>query len=329
MREIAVAEGDYVSAGTVLARLDSRLAASQLADVDSRLGRAAERLRATDAALALVGADTAGAPINIDLLPEPTRSYMRALITTMSLARQALDAAEFAARVQRALSARGFTTPVADRAAQDRVNRAALQLQTVRANGERDLVAQAATLRDDVERLTAERGRAVLSSENAVMRAPISGSVTGLTIQRTGQVVREGQTLLRISPDGARLVLDATIRPAQRGGVLVGQPVVVRFDAFDAQRFGVARGRIANISPDVEFNQTGAPIGYHMLIRFDGEQFSQALPRGRQIEPGMTASIQVISDRARALDLLFRQLRGSTQGGEPAQSTDVPGSRID
>lgn len=310
---IGVVEGDHVRAGSVLARLDSRMATSQSADVANRLARTSEQLRAIQAALVLLQTDTSGRPAGVEMLPEPTHSYMAALVTSMSLARHDRDVAESAERVERALAARGFTTQVADQAAEDAVSRAALQLETIRANGERDLVAQATSLRDDVERLKVERSRAALSSEDEVLRAPVSGSVTGLSLQRSGQMAREGQTLLRILPDGANLVLDATIRPAERGRVSADQAVVIRFDAFDAQRFGVAHGRIAKISPDVQFSQSGVPIGYHVLIRFDAEQFAQGLPPGRQIQPGMTASVQMISDRERALTLILQQVHGDAK----------------
>lgn len=136
----------------------------------------------------------------------------------------------------------GFTTLVADQSVQDALTKASLQLRSVRAVAERDIAQQVETSHDEVNRLSAEHERLRLASENDVLRAPISGSVTGLAVQRAGQVAKEGATLLRIVPDSTTLIIDAVVTPTDRSPVWTGQPANVRFDAFDVQRFGAAHG---------------------------------------------------------------------------------------
>ena len=65
------------------------------------------------------------------------------------------------------------------------------------------------------------------------IRAPQSGIVQELAVHTVGGVVGPGQTLMQIVPEGDALVVDAQVPPVRIDEIASGQPVLIRFSAFD------------------------------------------------------------------------------------------------
>ena len=83
------------------------------------------------------------------------------------------------------------------------------------------------------------------------IRAPQSGFVQELAVHTVGGVITPGETLMLIVPEQDRLVVDAMVAPASIDDVKPGQPVSIRFPAFDAATTPECKGTVQRVSADL------------------------------------------------------------------------------
>ena len=105
------------------------------------------------------------------------------------------------------------------------------------------------------EKLVSLRGRL----GRMEIRAPLAGEVFGMRVFALGEVVRPGEPILRIVPEGAKLVVMAQLPPIHVDQVRPDQEAVLRFSAFPARVTPRFEGRIVRVSPDaVQDPRSGA-----------------------------------------------------------------------
>jgi HlyD family secretion protein len=86
--------------------------------------------------------------------------------------------------------------------------------------------------------------------EHALVRAPASGEVVGLTIFTVGGVVAPGQSLMDIVPDGHELIIQAQLQPSDADDVFTGQKAQVRFVSVHNRSLPLFTGRVRTVSAD-------------------------------------------------------------------------------
>lgn len=92
--------------------------------------------------------------------------------------------------------------------------------------------------------------------ENLTIKAPVQGSIQNLTGIYPGSMVFANQELAQISPDTS-LIVEAYISPNDIGLIKTGMPVRFQVDAFNYNQWGLATGRVLEISNDIHFlNET-------------------------------------------------------------------------
>lgn len=82
------------------------------------------------------------------------------------------------------------------------------------------------------------------------VRAPVSGEVFGMTVFAPSEVVRPGETILKIVPEDAKLVVMARVDIIDVDQVRPGQEAVLRFSAFPARRTPEFAGHVVRVSAD-------------------------------------------------------------------------------
>ena len=91
------------------------------------------------------------------------------------------------------------------------------------------------------------------------VRAPVPGTVFGMTVFAPGEVVRPGEPILEIVPEGSELVVVARVETTNVDQVYPGQDAVLRFTAFPLQATPEREGRVVRVSADaVDDPQSGA-----------------------------------------------------------------------
>ncbi len=111
------------------------------------------------------------------------------------------------------------------------------------------------------------------------IRAPQSGFVQELAVHTVGGVIAPGETLMLIVPEQDRLVIDAMVAPASIDDVKPGQPVSIRFPAFDAATTPECKGTVQRVSADL-IKDPQRQVSYFVAqhhARRPGD-----LPQGRQ-----------------------------------------------
>ena len=106
------------------------------------------------------------------------------------------------------------------------------------------------------------------------VRAPVAGEVYGMEVFALGEVVQPGEPILRIVPDGAKLVVTARLEPIHADQVQVGRKAVLLFSAFPARNTPEFEGRVTWLSADAVRNE-----------RTDQSWYEMELELGRAVEP--------------------------------------------
>ncbi len=287
--ELPVAEGDRVTAGQVLARIDrvqaqsdAASAAEQTAALESDERAAREQIRAADADIA--AADARARDANQVL------RRRRELNAEQLLAASDLDTAVAAADAAAAQLA-------AARAAAERARR---NLET-------------ATRRVAQARAQQLRARDVLEKTSIV--SPIDGVVTRLRVRNGEMVVvgiqnQPGTTLMTISDLGA---IDAEVKVAEADvlHIAVGQRAEVTIEALPGKAFAGAVTEIGASALPV--TGTAAAREFRVVIRLDAPD--------KGLRPGLTGDAEIVtSERTNVLtvplqSVVLRTIDGKEQTG--------------
>jgi multidrug resistance efflux pump len=252
-----LALGRRVAAGEVLVEIDAE--GERLSGAESRA-----RLDAVEGRLAALRRELAGEE---QALRTQAGAARAAVAQAREQAREAelrAGAAERDAQLQRQLFDAGTASRAelerADSEARARRAQAqALALAATRAEAEGRVEG------DDRRTRIAELQREVAEAEGAArveravgqtlahagelrrVRAPVAGRVADAGALNPGMVVRAGDTLASIVPDG-RLRVTAELPPAALGRVRPGQRARMRLDAFPWTEFGRLDGRVARVA---------------------------------------------------------------------------------
>lgn len=242
--ELAVEEGDRVSAGDLLARLDTRDVELALrraqADRDHaraqlrllEAGARAEDVRRAQAQLQSANAEVEAARAEVDAA-EADLARFEALLQSNAGSRKQRDDA----RVKRDVAAARVT------AAEERARAASETLAQLRSGARPEELAAA---RARVEAADAQVASLEKAAGDAVLTSPVAGVVTARTA-RAGEVVARGTpivTLTDLDSAWANVYVDEPIVPLLK----LGQPATLVTDA--GQRLA---GTITFISPRAEF----------------------------------------------------------------------------
>ena len=145
--------------------------------------------------------------------------------------------------------------------------------------------------------------------QRTVMSAPVDGIIKSLHVFAQGEVVKAGNTVAEIVPEGVSLVIDALLPPGDIGYVKPGQPVLVMLASADAARFEKLKGQVLQVSPDTFTAQDGYAY-YKVQIQPEQDYF-----QGRNIRYELRAGVQVhaniIIGKRRVLDYFLDPFRGS------------------
>ena len=138
-----------------------------------------------------------------------------------------------------------------------------LQIGTTRVeeaeNGAREAQARENQVR---ERLAAVR----VKLDDKEVRAPVAGEVFGMTVFAAGEVVRPGETVLRIVPEESRLVVRAQLDPIHVDQVWPGQDAVLRFSAFPARVTPEFGGKVLRVSADAQRDERTGFTWYEVEV---------------------------------------------------------------
>jgi hemolysin D len=183
-----------------------------------------------------------------------------------------------------------------------------------------------------IDRLAQDLIKARSKLARTRLNAPVAGAVQQLAVTTIGQVVTSGQALMTIVPPDAPLEIEAMILNKDIGFVRVGQPAVVKVEAFPFTRYGAVDGTVTKISADaVDMRNAPNLSEAAATVRPQGAPSSQskgggpemAFPAtislarramnidGREVNlsPGMTVTVEIQTGQRRVIDYVLSPLR--------------------
>ena len=158
--------------------------------------------------------------------------------------------------------------------------------------------------------------------------APIDGVVQQTAVTTIGQVVATGQQLAVVTPNGGKLQVEALVPNLDIGFVKLGQPAVVKVDAFPFTRFGVLHGKVVKIAPSAVAEEDARRALANASAAANPSQGASTAPGQPQsfvfpvtvaldetamkiddaiiaLTPGMTVTVEIKTDSRRVIDYLL------------------------
>ncbi|WP_331376699.1 HlyD family type I secretion periplasmic adaptor subunit [Sinorhizobium chiapasense] len=126
--------------------------------------------------------------------------------------------------------------------------------------------------------------------------APLSGRVYQLAIHTVNGVVNPGETLMLVVPEADDLTVEARVATHDIDQIHVGQPVEIRFSAFNQRTTPEVEAEVATIAPDLVTDERTGTSYYPLRIRPKKESLAKL--NGLSLYPGMPAEVFIkIADR--------------------------------
>jgi len=157
------------------------------------------------------------------------------------------------------------------------------------------------------------------ATRDSVLRAPSDGIISSLLV-RPGETAQVGQALLAIVPNDASLQAQVLVPSQAIGFVHPGTEVVLHYQAFPYQKFGLQKGKVLTVSRSaLSPNEVTLLLGGGQnlstdplyLVRVDlTSQKVRAYGRDEPLRPGMALDADMLLDRRLIFEWLFEPLLG-------------------
>lgn len=185
------------------------------------------------------------------------------------------------------------------------------QIENTRNKYMQDLQTEYAKVGEDLATAQEVLKQREASLQDTVIVAPTNGVVKNVRFTTQGGVLRAGDELLQIVPTGEELIVEAKVSPSDIAYVRTGQEASLKFDAYDSSIFGSADGKVIYISPDTLSEQSpGAPerTFYRVHIRVDTRNMRNVDGKQVQLQPGMTATVEIKTGDNTVLGYLMKPI---------------------
>ena len=131
--------------------------------------------------------------------------------------------------------------------------------------------------------------------------------MVNLSVFTSGGVIRPGQTILEIVPDGEDLIVEARVKTTDIENLEIGQTARVRLTAFEQEDIPEAVGKITQISADsLQDDRTGDEY-FVVQVAMSEQQPPQVA--ALDLVPGMPVGLFVNTGERTALSYLSAPLR--------------------
>jgi hemolysin D len=190
---------------------------------------------------------------------------------------------------------------------------------------QRKLSEDMAQTRSDRDATAARLSKAQLRHDLAVMTAPEDATVLDVAPRPAGSVLREAETLMRLVPTRAPLLVEVQVDTRDVVRLHLGDRATIKLEALPWQQFGLAYGGLKALTPDTlsddnarETAEEGtspelktqakqSPIHYRARFELRETRFRN-LPDGFTLRPGMRVVADVKVGRRAILDYVLNPI---------------------
>ena len=153
--------------------------------------------------------------------------------------------------------------------------------------------------------------------ENTLLRAPVSGVIVGLQANTLGGVIRAGEPVMDIVPEGQDLIVEAQVRPEDADDVHPGLQSEVRITAFSGRSMPLLTGEVERISADRFTDERSGAAYFLARVSVPQPQLQRLAddPRTRaQVRPGLPAQVVIPTRKRTALQYFLEPLNQTLWG---------------
>ena len=175
---------------------------------------------------------------------------------------------------------------------------------------------------DILDELSAVRGKlneareqiqiAADKADRLELRAPIDGTIHRILASTIGGTVKSGEPIIEIVPIDDKVVVEASVKPADIGFLRVGQRALVKFTAYDFSIFGAVEGTVGLIPTDTTEEKDSGELIYRVKIQIPN-QLTDTSGVTHEIIPGMEAQIDIIVGQRSVLTYIMSPLTRTLQ----------------
>lgn len=158
--------------------------------------------------------------------------------------------------------------------------------ETARNDAQRELRQVDASLAELRERQSAVEDRLTRTD----IRAPIAGTVNELNVATIGGVITPAETLVTIVPADADLKVEVRLRTTDVDQISVGQPVKLRFSAFNQRTTPELAGEITRVAAAAQYDASTGQAFYIGDVSVDPAAAAKA---DLDLRPGMPVEVFV------------------------------------
>ncbi|HXV31487.1 MAG TPA: HlyD family type I secretion periplasmic adaptor subunit, partial [Sinorhizobium sp.] len=126
--------------------------------------------------------------------------------------------------------------------------------------------------------------------------APLPGRIYQLAVHTVNGVVNAGETLMLVVPEADDLTVEARVATHDIDQIRIGQPVEIRFSAFNQRTTPEVEAEVVTVAPDLVTDERSGVSYYPLRIRPKPESLAKL--NGLSLYPGMPAEVFIkIADR--------------------------------
>ncbi len=156
----------------------------------------------------------------------------------------------------------------------------------------------------ELQTMTDSRDQLRFEKRFYVVVAPVSGYISNFTGVQAGSFIFPNQIIARISPADS-LIAECYVSPGDIGYLHNGMPVSFQVDAYNYNQWGLASGRIIDISNHpYQENETAY---FKIKCRLDQDHLSLKSGYEGKLKNGLTLTARCIVTRRSLFNLLFDQ----------------------
>jgi HlyD family type I secretion membrane fusion protein len=136
--------------------------------------------------------------------------------------------------------------------ARQRLNEVSLKLANHARERRLRAASELALTESSIAELDAKVAASAAMAERLVVRAPVAGVITAMSVSSPGAVIQPHQVLMSVVPAGEPLIIEARVAPEQVVHVAGGQKVDLRRSGLSGRSGEIITGEVRYVAPDRE-----------------------------------------------------------------------------
>lgn len=315
--ELNVREGDRVSPGQELARLDQTRFAASVGETEARLY--ALRAKAARLRAEVVGADDLElsdkihqqVPELADVEEALFEQRRQGLADELRILRQGVELARRELSLVQSLQEQGDASGAELLRAERTLNEAESRLINRRNQFYEEARQELTRVEDEIAQNEQLLIRRQQEQSSSVFRASVPGVVKNIRITTLGGVLGAGEELMQIVPVEDDMLVEGRVSPADIGRVEPGLSANIRLDPFDYTIHGTVEGTVTYVSADTIKEETGNGTEIYYRVHVAPASFPVTTTTGQSLElsPGMTAQVDIRTGERSLMNYLLKPIR--------------------